>query len=211
MDISSSENETAFSIDSQSEITVTNTDDWKFLNNYKGNYKDYDLITKSQTLTTVKYSNDGKYLFFSPGAVFKVIDLTEYKEVYVYKEMNLYNRSSITKIAVSDDNRILLTSHYDGSIIRWKIFGITEVEDIKMETDNLEIYPNPASEALYIKSQDDINSITITDMLGKSIKINTNSIKNNLYTFDVSCLRSGVYLLSYLNGKDIHSVKFIKE
>lgn len=82
---------------------------------------------------------------------------------------------------------------------------------------NLSAYPNPADAALYL----DMNlpsartvTISVTDVSGKVVLQQQTALKAgaNLFSLDVSGLKSGIYLLhgSLDNGQDIGAVKFSK-
>jgi N-acetylmuramoyl-L-alanine amidase len=66
-----------------------------------------------------------------------------------------------------------------------------------LNTDGLQIYPNPVSSALSIKFDGEIESVQITDMAGRKAMI----ITQNLKTMDVSHLEQGFYILRIESGK----------
>jgi hypothetical protein len=173
----------------------------------------FNIYGNGAPITGTKYTNDNKYLYIVYNNYFRVRTTNNLKEIYSYGKPDKYQDcySNIIDLIVSDDNSILITSLNDGSLIRWKTQGITGIQNENKNIEYETLYPNPVCETLNIKSSIEINNITIIDMLGKSVKINTKSNKNNLCSFDVSGLRSGVYLLSYLSGKDFNTIKFIKE
>ncbi|MEN3324483.1 glycosyl hydrolase 53 family protein [Mariniflexile soesokkakense] len=58
---------------------------------------------------------------------------------------------------------------------------------------DIKIYPNPASNKLFINSKSNIQSLKIVDLLGKEIKVITHSTK--IESVDVSDLANGVYII----------------
>jgi hypothetical protein len=70
---------------------------------------------------------------------------------------------------------------------------------------NFEIYPNPVSSILTIKSEKSINTIEVFDALGRLV-----IIKKSGNDFDVSSLQSGTYLMKIFSGNTIENIKFIK-
>lgn len=97
-------------------------------------------------------------------------------------------------------------------------FGIPDLQlalDIGLSLQDEErfefkVYPNPVSEILNIQipSANDITTLKIYDILGKTILRQTLNTSSNL--IDVSHMTSGVYLLSLKSGKASKTVKLIK-
>ena len=77
---------------------------------------------------------------------------------------------------------------------------------INHHDSNITIYPNPASEYTVINSNDAINRIELFDMMGKTVKIETNINDNNLIV-NLNNLSSGVYFLKITN---VNNQSFIK-
>ncbi|MEN8776823.1 MAG: T9SS type A sorting domain-containing protein [Polaribacter sp.] len=72
---------------------------------------------------------------------------------------------------------------------------------------SVKLFPNPASNLLKITAQDDIQSATIYNVIGKKVK----TISNNFDNIDVSDLNSGVYLIKYTINNAVGTSKFIKQ
>jgi hypothetical protein len=78
-------------------------------------------------------------------------------------------------------------------------------------SNTLEIYPNPTSNILNIKSLDNhqsIKNIEILDITGKSI-LKRNFENENFIT--LRGINSGVYLIRIVSNKGIATLKFVKE
>ena len=79
-----------------------------------------------------------------------------------------------------------------------------------LETNNsqqLNIYPNPASGRLNIKFRKNVDEIIIQDLFGRYVsKIN---IDSNSYSLDVSGFSTNVYILSYVMGGILYNEKFV--
>ncbi len=90
----------------------------------------------------------------------------------------------------------------------------TGVEDnsVEMSADNITIYPNPASETLYVKVLNDISTsgdMMIYDLTGSLVK-------NDIYytgenKFDISTLKKGIYLLKLSNNSGSFIQKLVVE
>ncbi len=72
--------------------------------------------------------------------------------------------------------------------------------------DDLVVYPNPASNSLYIKNVEEVNSVSIFSLDGKGLNTSYN---NNIV--NISNLEKGVYILSVSTNKGTSLTKFIKE
>ena len=80
----------------------------------------------------------------------------------------------------------------------------------KYELNDIQIYPNPANDLVYIESESTIRKIILTNMLGKNVAsklCDNNKEKLNLYN-----LKSGSYVLIIITEKGNHQSKiFIYE
>ena len=95
------------------------------------------------------------------------------------------------------DNPYLATIIWGGAPAedRWDLFSVTD-----NLFKNLEVYPNPTSEVLWIQNSTIINDgiITVYDLLGREvIQSNMNTSKTSINT---SSLTEGVYLIKIISG-----------
>jgi hypothetical protein len=86
---------------------------------------------------------------------------------------------------------------------------IIENNDIIYTT---KVFPQPCSETLSISitesSMAEVEDINIYDQTGRLVVVNSKyEFEKNLYTFDVTSLKAGLYLAYFLNSH--HSIKFI--
>ncbi|MBN2167580.1 MAG: T9SS type A sorting domain-containing protein, partial [Marinilabiliaceae bacterium] len=79
----------------------------------------------------------------------------------------------------------------------------------KIESDLVNIYPNPFRNSITIKSESEIESVVIYDLSGKTL-INNQLAKQN--TINTNSLSKGVYLIEIKmrNGK-INTKKIVKK
>lgn len=103
----------------------------------------------------------------------------------------------------------------------YRFFGCTPIDpspfantfttgiDLVSSENQIDLYPNPASEMIHIKLIEKGNySLTITDVCGRMI---SNAKFNTGYTtLDIANLNSGIYFYSIHNNNKIFSGKFIK-
>ncbi|WNM19946.1 T9SS type A sorting domain-containing protein [Flavobacterium capsici] len=86
------------------------------------------------------------------------------------------------------------------------------VESLSTSTftkDNVVVYPNPANDFVQValnNSNESISSITITDILGKTI-LEQKNINSNQTTINTSSLAKGMYLLKITSGTNASLVK----
>ncbi|QQS50147.1 MAG: MBL fold metallo-hydrolase [Bacteroidota bacterium] len=80
---------------------------------------------------------------------------------------------------------------------------LTSSNDIKNETDKIQVFPNPASNTIHIKSTNpeiQIDSYQLIDMSGRMV------MHNNLDSdvIDIAEIKSGVYMLNLISGSEIY-------
>jgi hypothetical protein len=99
--------------------------------------------------------------------------------------------------------------YFTGYKINITYRGTVDVED-RHEAEKLTIWPNPAAEMIYVKSDNMPVNITIFNSGGMAVKSIANiSNADNTYKIDVSSLPSGVYLLNYRDRKGVRIVPFV--
>jgi hypothetical protein len=76
--------------------------------------------------------------------------------------------------------------------------------------NNIEIYPNPAGDKVFIKSDSDINGTILIFNLNGQLISETNSEKS-LTEVSTEILMSGVYLIKVIGSKGVTVKKFIKQ
>lgn len=74
---------------------------------------------------------------------------------------------------------------------------------------NIDIYPNPTSNVINVRSEFTIDNLSIFDLMGRTVK---QQISNNKeFSLDVSDLSKGIYLVKLSSGEKEAVTKFIKE
>ncbi len=129
---------------------------------------------------------------------------------------------------VNDVNNIPSSVHYDnltaGQVYYMRAFddqnnNIGEVQFYVIEAAsqsvedyaalNFTYYPNPAKEVIYLQSKDEINAISLTNLLGqevKNLKPQKTQVKLNL-----NGLENGVYFMKVSTGGKTQMIKIIKK
>lgn len=119
-----------------------------------------------------------------------------------------------TAISGQTDSVLLLTQGGDYFAIASNSFGCTAVSDtvnfipanVTSSDKIFNIYPNPTSSYLDIKSSSKIDQIVIRDVNGKLINSVINSVNNR--TVDVSTLENGIYFLDLIINDRKETFKF---
>lgn|SRR5690554_177655 len=81
------------------------------------------------------------------------------------------------------------------------------------ELENLEIFPNPTSEIVTIRSSELVSETTVMlfDILGKVLLIEKETPVNNSITLDVSTFKTGVYFVKIFFEENVAVQKLIKK
>ncbi|MBA3705921.1 MAG: T9SS type A sorting domain-containing protein [Bacteroidetes bacterium] len=106
-------------------------------------------------------------------------------------------------------------SPYTGSLMMHPVFGsvgdLLSVKDNAVKLNYFTVYPNPANDKLYIRSNliNPSQNITynVIDLFGRIVLKNTNT--NSEY-IDISNISEGVYFIQVIDGQNISTIKFIK-
>lgn len=86
----------------------------------------------------------------------------------------------------------------------------TAINDYNLLLAGLKLYPNPASAALTIETQNDLEEVVITDMTGKTL-LAIGQLNRGKSIVDIAGLESGMYLISIKNQSGVYSKRFIKQ
>ena len=84
---------------------------------------------------------------------------------------------------------------------------ITDINDAVSDANGIEIYPNPTDGLLYIRSNNTINKVIVTDMTGKVILDEIGG--SNEVEIDLSSNAQGMYLLNVVTDNDFYVEKVV--
>jgi photosystem II stability/assembly factor-like uncharacterized protein len=165
--------------------------DWELINVNGERVRDWQFINESSFFV-------GTY----EGSIFKTNDLG----VTIIEE-TCSSDFPASSFHVFDDFIIAAARN---KVLKYKPNGDTDCEMLStntVEESQITIYPNPTNGQISIKTTETINNITITDISGRIIEVDT----RNAEYIDVSELGSGIYLMSIEldSGKALYE-KFIK-
>lgn len=84
--------------------------------------------------------------------------------------------------------------------------SVLSTKDLTLH-NQLSIYPNPATDFIYLKNAKDVKSYIITDFSGRIIL--TDYLTKDF--INIQSLNTGNYILQLMTGKNIENFKFIKK
>ena len=94
-----------------------------------------------------------------------------------------------------------------GNIDTTNVCPTASVKDISFY--NIDVYPNPASNVINVRSEFTIDNLSVLDLTGRTVK---QQISNNKeFSLDVSELAKGIYLVKLTSGEKEAVTKFIKK
>lgn len=96
---------------------------------------------------------------------------------------------------------------YDGYICKSQ--NITDVVSLQGNDTKLKIYPNPASDIVWIKGNE-INSVAIYSVLGRELQ-KTSNVSSGEVIISINSLEQGLYYLKVQEGNNISIVSFVKQ
>src|SRR5699024_7851603 len=79
-----------------------------------------------------------------------------------------------------------------------------------LDVASLSIYPNPATDRVFLNTEQPIKSIQIIDALGRTIKANYTQ-NSTILSIDTHNLSTGSYFLEVEINSQKHQIRFIKK
>jgi uncharacterized membrane protein len=95
----------------------------------------------------------------------------------------------------------LVQKDYDGKITYYRVVSV----NMEVVMPKVELYPNPSYKTVYFKNFLPGSKVTLINMLGRSISVTDRDQLN------VTDLVSGVYFIKIENGKNVQTLKFVKD
>jgi hypothetical protein len=107
---------------------------------------------------------------------------------------------------IQNDNTVIGTNPQTG-VVTVNLASSTE----NIEDFNLEIFPNPASAELNLKSTNtNIESVIVINLTGQILYVDKN-VNSNLSKIDISSLAEGIYLIQVQTDKGLTTKKLVKK
>jgi hypothetical protein len=127
--------------------------------------------------------------------------------------VDVTNGTDITSADVADRTSTILVTAEDGvTTLTYSILFTRDATGINNSAlKTLNVYPNPASDILYIRNAERINKVVVTSIIGKVIDMNT-EIVSGRKSLNVAGLPSGMYIISVTTvDGEILTSRFVKK
>ena len=194
----------------------------KFLSSFQG----IDVLNADNAYTTTYNNEDGVFAPYADGIYHNYV---QFVHVDVYSNLwalvfvdylddgaVCYLRDgtwhSITEAnGLADALVIKLATQSDG--VAWVAtgLGISKIDiyvgNQVLNTAEINISPNPASDYIEVSGVNENTGFTITDMCGKVIS----GLSLNNGRLDISSLNDGMYLIAVISGDSVKTLRFVKE
>ncbi len=103
------------------------------------------------------------------------------------------------------NNDVLYIPEFNGNKVSTIGLNTLSVEDPDSAINSINIFPNPATNAIQVKGMFGLQNYIIYNVLGEEIKKGTVSVNNDV---DIQSLATGVYFLKFNSG---YAFKFLKK
>ena len=125
--------------------------------------------------------------------------------------------SGVSAIAVQPSNKYMVAAGFyaSGAVNNFAVARYTSVltftgDDDLTSTDNVQIYPNPATSILRIQSEGGFDKISICDLSGKMVYETSYSERSRTVNIEISQLSKGIYLVrTHRDGVITANQKFV--
>jgi len=171
----------------------------------QGNYLKWATATEiNNDYFTMERSTDGGKTFVKIGQVIKGSGTTSSTKTYDLLDREALSGTSIYKLSQTD---------YDGTT---EIIGYVELSRGEATLAILDIYPIPVDQLMNLQissNTDDVVTISITDMLGRTVYNQVTDVKMDLNEMQISTnlFGTGVYFLTIESADYLVTQKFVKE
>jgi WD40 repeat protein len=118
---------------------------------------------------------------------------------------NIMNGGRVYSVAFQPNSYNLVTGTHNGDVVFWSMQGVLSTSAIQLnKTDYL--FPNPATEYLYVDLKETLTTFSIVDFEGKTIMNGTTNGSIN-----VTDLKEGLYHIFIKEDEKERIMKFIKK
>lgn len=208
---SSGINSVAFSPDGSLFMTVAHSFEagiWDAQSNYKIRNINIKGADKGSTISNPSegiFIDNNDVIISDVGGLVRIWDSRADTVKYCFEEMKEFNRqhgytyqfAQIRDIELSPDRTRLAIADFHGHIAVFDISTINSVEDSDYSSD-LSIYPNPASDYIFIDSDGPAERIDIYNSLGHCVE----SLRDHSGRIDVGGLAPGAYYINIMDSNN---------
>ena len=149
-------------------------------------------------------------LYGPPRPIYISFQDANNNEVYAFNSVlssnNQWQQFTVDLSSVSTQNIERFVLFLDQSVVNWDKYFLDDFHlssvplDIKYFelSDNVNVFPNPVNNLLNVSSVDNISSISVIDIHGKSLAASSFLRENKQANIDISFLNSGIYFVKIL-------------
>ena len=149
-------------------------------------------------------------LYGPPRPIYISFQDANNNEVYAFNSVlssnNQWQQFTVDLSSVSTQNIERFVLFLDQSVVNWDKYFLDDFHlssvplDIKYFelSDNVNVFPNPVNNLLNVSSVDNISSISVIDIHGKSLATSSFLKENKQANIDISFLNSGIYFVKIL-------------
>ena len=149
-------------------------------------------------------------LYGPPRPIYISFQDANNNEVYAFNSVlssnNQWQQFTVDLSSVSTQNIERFVLFLDQSVVNWDKYFLDDFHlssvplDIKYFelSDNVNVFPNPVNNLLNVSSVDNISSISVIDIHGKSLAASSFLKENKQANIDISFLNSGIYFVKIL-------------
>ncbi len=204
-----------YQYNSNNDLTAYIYQEWdnvndEFVNDYKDIYE-YD-----------SYFNNTRYINFDWNSSTSAWDSVE-QNIYEYLQdglmtLNLYQQydgsswvnfsQTIYSYDENFNNTQLLYQYWDSGNSAWKnnykidyYYSVMETQSVsQVEQTNVQVYPNPASDFLFVKSDNKLDKVLVLNMNGQVV-YNSPKLQGQTTVIDMTAFSKGAYLVQIKDSK----------
>lgn len=209
------------------DVLATPTGDPVFTLTSKIAFPDASNVSKSNAMLTAHIKNTGGYFdnnviaFIFPknggsslayiGYQKMILDANEEKTVTFSDNIN-----------IDPGTYLVVVYYWNNTTSNWSSFGPSSYSQLQFTLvndgtgiedavkQNLAIYPNPATDKLYLKSEELVKTIRIISLTGKEVLLMTPETSGEI-AIPVNELNAGAYILQSVTEAGTQTYKFIKK
>tara|TARA_B110000003_G_scaffold253307_1_gene268494 strand:+ start:182 stop:580 length:399 start_codon:yes stop_codon:yes gene_type:complete len=131
--------------------------------------------------------------------------------VWYYGETVLMNASSDMMIPTENGEYSVIVTDDQGCFVTTD-FIVTELGLFDLEDSGIRLYPNPATDKLYLEANNTYNelNIEVVNVIGEVVLVPKNIQSGDIIEFNIEDLSSGIYYLKASSNKELFTIPWVK-
>ena len=171
--------------------------------NYDEDATDDDGSCYMISVSVENYSYNHQMVMVSTDAV-------EATYVWYYGETVLMNSSGMMIPTENGEYSVIVTDDQECSVTI--DFIVTELGLFDLEDSGIKLYPNPATDKLYLEANNTYNelNIEVVNVIGEVVLVPKNIHSGDIIEFNIEDLSSGIYYLKVSSNQDFVTIPWVK-